>query len=332
MAKINIKFDTKKFEKQLQKQIDEITQKKQKELLIQRRKENEGMYVLNSNEETMLEIFINKYNNNKNYQICGTYDEFPDYMKFSIKKTMESLKYAGLISNFNNFITGEWNVILTPDALQYYNRKGSRTELFNELAKSDKELLKEIIDIDDKNENISEFLGEKVTDDPKDINRGIIRNLSKNGLLTVSWASDTVYYASLTQNGRTYFEREKEYNKKIQDMRTSKIYNIGTITAQNSNLFVGDVFDSNIEMSNTISKIENEIENKCDTEEEKELLKALLEEAKEIIDNYKESNRFDIRKGFFKKLTEHLDKHGWFYAEIANLIGQTVLMKISGQI
>ena len=35
-------------------------------------------------------------------------------------------------------------------------------------------------------------------------------------------------------------------------------------------------------------------------------------------------------KGFFKKLTEHFDKHSWFYAEIVGILGQTALKLLGG--
>ena len=37
-----------------------------------------------------------------------------------------------------------------------------------------------------------------------------------------------------------------------------------------------------------------------------------------------------FNKGFFKKLTEHFDKHSWFYAEIVGILGQTALKLLGG--
>ena len=59
---------------------------------------------------------------------------------------------------------------------------------------------------------------------------------------------------------------------------------------------------------------------------------AVRDEAKEIIDDFKESKQISTRKGFFKKLSSHFEKHGWFYGEMVGLFGQAMLMKISGQI
>ena len=320
MSSIKFTFDTREFEKQL----NEVINNKQKELIIKNRKDN-NMFILNTNEETMLKTFLNKYNENKKYDITGNYNDFPDYMQFSIKDTMNTLKLYGLISFFDLFMSGGWHVILTPDALKYFEKKGSRIELFDELAKSDKDLLREIIEADQEDKNISELLKNKIENDKKDYIRGTIGNLENNGLIKVLWADETVYNALLIQQGRTFFEREKEYKKNIS---ASSTY----INAQNSTIFMGDVINSDININNYASKIENDIEEKCDNEEDKKVMKELLEEAKEIIENYRETNKFQKRKGFFKKLTEHLNKYGWFYAEITNLLGQTVLMKISGQI
>ena len=186
MAKFQIKIDTKKIEKELNKKVDEIVRKKQKEILIQQNKERLSMNILSKNAEIMLNVFLNKYNEEKDYSVNGNMSEFPDYMRFCIKETMEDLKLYGYISNYNNFIDGGWFVTLTPESLQYFEKKGCREELFDELADSEKNLLNEIIKVENSNGNISEFLEEKVNNDEKDIIRGIIGTLDSNGLIRVT--------------------------------------------------------------------------------------------------------------------------------------------------
>ena len=162
MSKFEIKINTKKIEKELNKKVNEIVQNKQKEMIVKRNRENGTMSVLSQNAETMLEVFLDKYNKDKDYSIQGNISEFPDYMRFSIKDNMENLKLYGYISNYNVFIDGGWFVILAPEALQYFEKKGSREELFEELADSEKKLLKEIIEVENNNEDISEYLKEKL--------------------------------------------------------------------------------------------------------------------------------------------------------------------------
>lgn len=333
MSKFEMRIDTKKIERQLQKQLDSMSLKIAKEQIMRKRKENGNMFFnLSSNDELLLDVFIEKYNEKNNFEINGNCNEFPDYMKFSIKDSMNNLKLNQLISHFDCFIDRSWYVVLTPDALKYYEWKGSRTELYTELASSDKKLLNELIELDSKDENITEYLKDKVNNDKKDIIRGIIGNLKSNGLLSVSWASDTIVYAKLTQSGRTFFEREEEYYKRLKDFNSNKTITIETINAENSNIIVGDVIDSNIILNNTLDKIESEIDKNCKTEKEKRELTELLNETKEIIDDFKETKQFSTRKSFYKKLFNHFSEHSWFYAEIVNLLGQVVLMKVSGQI
>ena len=327
MSKFEIEFDAKKLEKQLNKQVDGIVRKKQKEIMIQHNKEKVSMNVLGQNEEEILTVLLEKYNKNKNYSVSGEYEEFPERIQFSIKDNFETLKLYGLISTYIPSLNG-WNVILTPEALQYFEKKGCRLELFEELVNSEKDLLRNIINIENENGDITTFLKEKLENDEKNINRGIIGTLNKNGLIKVSWADDTIYYAVLTQAGRSYFEREKQYYEKLERLSSKNIYN--NVNATGSTVFMGDVINSNLSINNSVLKVEQEIEEKCNNEEDKQELQKLLEETKEIIENIQDSKYIEKRKVFLQKLTKHLDKHGWFYAEIVNLLGQTVLTLLGG--
>ena len=81
MAKFEIKFDVKKLEKELKKQSDRISQEYKNELFIQNRKESDNTYMnLPKKEEDMLNVFIEKYNTTKNYNVQGNMREFPKYM------------------------------------------------------------------------------------------------------------------------------------------------------------------------------------------------------------------------------------------------------------
>ena len=316
MSNVKIKFNKRKFERELNK----IIEKNQIEWINNNIGSDNNM--LNSNEEELLDIILSKVKDNK-HEIMLKHDEYPEYMKFSIKDYLNKLKMFGLISHFSVYITEGCYIILTPAAFDYYNKKGSRKELFTELATIDKEFLKEIIEEDNKKGNLVEFLKNKIEKD-EETSREIIGLLSSNGLLKVLWADDTIYEAKLTHNGKTFFEREKNYKEEVNRNSTY-------INAQNSNIFMGNIVNSTININNALDSIKNDIETKCTNEDEKEELRELLEEAKEIIDNYNQSNCITKRSGFFKKLVGHFDKHGWFYAEIVNLFGQFVLTKLSGQ-
>lgn len=330
MSNFKIKIDTKKFEKNLNKQLEKIVYEQRKELMLKNKieKGDNKMNILPQKEERLLQIILNKYDGNEEMNVNGSSEELPKNMRFGLKDIFNTLKLYNYIAEWNFYIGGEWFVVLNQEGIDYFEKKGMRQELFDELADNEKSLLREIIDTETKGENISELLANKVDSDEKDIVRSIIGSLRKNGLLNVSWASDTVYNASLTNPGRTYFEREEKYLKRIESNK-SNIYNFGDISIDRGNFVAGDVVNSVLNVDSHITQIEKDIKEKADVDDKKNL-KEILEDAKEIMENIKNNGVIEKRKGFFKKLTEHANKYGWFYAEIVNLIGTAVLTKIGG--
>ncbi len=330
MSNFKIKIDMKKFEKKLNKQLEKIVYGQQKELILKNKieKVDNEMDILPQKEEELLQIILNKYDGNEEMNVNGSSEELQKNMRFGLKDIFNTLKLYNYIAEWNFYIGGEWVVVLNQEGIDYFEKKGMRQELFEELADNEKNLLKEIIETEKNRGSISELLANKIDLDEKDIVRSIIGSLRKNGLLNVSWASDTVYNASLTNPGRTYFEREEKYLKRMESNK-SNIYNFGDISIDRGNFVAGDVVNSVLNVDSHITQIEKDIEEKTD-DDDKENLKEILEDAKEIMENIKNNGVIEKRKGFFKKLTEHANRYGWFYAEIVNLIGTAVLTKIGG--
>lgn len=103
---------------------------------------------------------------------------------------------------------------------------------------------------------------------------------------------------------------------------------IGTINAANGNVVIGDVINSSINVDNSIQRIQKMIEEKGD--EDKEELLLLLDEFKEILENLEDSRHIPKNKGFMNRLSSHLSRHGWFYAEIVNLLGSVGIKLLMG--
>lgn len=329
MTKFRMKIDTKKFEKQFNKQVEKIVFDKQKEIIKkQLEKGDNKMNVLPNKEEQLLEIILNKYDGNESMYVGGSYEDIPKNMQFELKDIFHTLKLHNYIGTYDVGLS-EWFVILNQEGIDYFKKKGMRQELFEELADSEKELLKQIIEIETGNGDVSEFLANKLSDDEKNIVREEIGILRTNGLINVKWASNTVYNAALTQAGRTYFEREEKYFKRMKES-ANNTYNFGNVYAEGSNIVIGDVINSSLNIDNSLTRIENRIDQECDQEDKQEM-KELLEETKEVVNNIKKSGTIGQRKGFFKKLTDHACKYGWLYAEIVNLIGTVVIEIIGGK-
>lgn len=330
MSNFKIKIDMKKFEKDLNKQLEKIVYEQQRELILKNKieKGDNEMTILPQKEEELLQIILNKYDGNEEMNVNGNSTELPKNMRFGLKDIFNTLKIYNYIAEWNFYIGGEWFVVLNQEGIDYFEKKGMRQELFEELAENERKLLKEIIEADEKNENINQLIEDKLKDDKKNIIKEIIHGLDSNGLVNVFWADNIPYRVSLTNPGRTYFEREAKYLKRMESNKNN-IYNFGDISIDRGNFVAGDVVNSVLNVDSHITQIEKDIADKVE-DNDKEKLKEILEEAKEIMENINNNGIIEKRKGFFRKLTEHATKYGWFYAEIVNLIGTAVLTKIGG--
>ncbi len=142
------------------------------------------------------------------------------------------------------------------------------------------------------------------------------------------WIS-AMWEATLTPQGLTYFEDKKAAQEKEEKIQKQKgAINIGSITANGGNVFLGDVTSSSFSIDNSISDIAQEISEKGGNDVEE--LKAILDEVKELIENIDDSRHIPKNKGLFQRITRHLDKHGWFYAEIVGLLGTAAMTLLQG--
>lgn len=321
---MKFKFDDRKLKNELQKRIEEIAYSK----IVEETRKEGNMFILQRLEEEVLSIILQKYNENEQFIVSGDYSEFPSSMKFSIGDSLNKLKIAGYLSTVNNSLSG-WSVILSPDGLNYFEKKGLRKELFEELPDNAKELLKKLLEVESNNGKLDEILNEEIKNDKTDkIVRGIIGTLKYNGLLNVSWGSGIVSYAELTNEGRNYFEREKKYMEQM-EKNNRPFINIQSL--ENSGfLNMGSITDSNITINNSIEQVKSDIEK--NGENDKEELFQVLEEVKDYIDNLKDTKSIAKNTGLFKRIGQHFEKHQWFYSEIVALLGQAILLLMGKQI
>lgn len=134
-----------------------------------------------------------------------------------------------------------------------------------------------------------------------------------------------VWEVTLTPQGISYFEDKERAMEKEKSEKENQ-FNIGSIIATGSNFVFGNVMNSTLSIDNSTSRIEQDIEEKGG--EEKEELRELLKEVKELIENMQDSRFIPKNKGLFSKLSDHLEKHGWFYGEIVGLLGSAVMQML----
>ena len=325
MSGVKFQFSGKKFEEELIKKLE-----KNVKISIYRKEQMYGnMIILQRLEEEMLAIILDKYDGNEELSVSGMCQDLPNKIQVCINKIMDNLEAAGYLSSVNMYISGDWHVSLTPEGINYFQKKGSREELINEMPDNARALLKKLIECENKGGDISEALRNEIAEDETDkIVRGIIGTLKYNGLINVRWAEDTVYYAELTNEGRCYFEMEKKYMEKLEKQQKS-VVNIENLT--NSGVInTGTMIDSNISINNAVTQLEREIDEKAKDEDRQEL-KELLQEVKDYIDNLKENKNLTKNTGLFRRLQNHFERNQWFYGQIVGIIGQAVLLVMGNQ-
>lgn len=118
MASIKFKFDTKKFERDLNKIIEE----KNKEINLKNMVVEGGttMRVLKDTERELLEILISK--KNEEYTSIIDSRELPEYIGSQLKDLLSVLKYSGYCASFHLWIGGA-QATLTPEGIKYFERE-----------------------------------------------------------------------------------------------------------------------------------------------------------------------------------------------------------------
>lgn len=129
----------------------------------------------------------------------------------------------------------------------------------------------------------------------------------------------------LSPDALTYFEDKAKVEKSKQISPTITIHNL---TADGSNVNLGPLSYSTMTIENTISSIEKEIEAKGG--DDKETLRNLLEEIKELCDNIRANKSLPKSKSLMNRISKHFETHRWFYGAVVQLIGTAAMQVMVG--
>ena len=133
---------------------------------------------------------------------------------------------------------------------------------------------------------------------------------------------------SLTPMALTYFKDKEKAIREEKEKQIAQNINIQNLTANGSNINFGTISNSTITVENLTSEVEKMIEEKGG--EDKAELKDLLEEVKELCENIQINSPLPKRAKLMNKISNHLEKHGWFYGAVVQLIGTSVITAMQG--
>lgn len=137
---------------------------------------------------------------------------------------------------------------------------------------------------------------------------------------------NAMWETTITPQGITYFENKEQALKRHEEEQ--KQMSVGNITNY-GNIVFGNVSNSTLTVDNSIHEIERMISEQGgeDTEE----LLELFEEVKELIENIQTSRNIPKQKKLFQRISDHLEKHGWFYGAIVQLLGTAAMTMLGAQ-
>lgn len=150
-----------------------------------------------------------------------------------------------------------------------------------------------------------------------------LEKLTQYGMIGGLFSFDSGGMLNLLPPAFSYFENKQaalDRQDRREKERQQSIINYG-------NLVFGNVSGSTLTVDNSIHQIEQAIDEKGG--DDKEALYELFDEVKELIENIQSSRSIPKQKRLFEKISDHMEKHGWFYGAIVQLLGTTVMAMIS---
>lgn len=123
MSSIKIKFDSRKLQRDLEKNLNKVIQKENEKIMIKKiaSERCENMKILNDTEKELLKLILES--NHDGYTYSGTIEKFPEYIKNQIKKLFAILEECEYAAKTYCWVDGGWQVILTPLGVNYFDEE-----------------------------------------------------------------------------------------------------------------------------------------------------------------------------------------------------------------
>lgn len=156
----------------------------------------------------------------------------------------------------------------------------------------------------------------------------IFDNLKQYGMVFHHTEYMGGFMFTLSPQALTYFEDKEKALKEEQEKSVAQNINIQNLNATGSNINFGSIINSTLTAQNIVSNLEKQIDEEGG--EDKAELKDLLEEVKELCESIKINNPLPKRTNLMTKISNHLEKHGWFYGAVVQLLGTAAMTAMMG--
>ena len=87
-----------------------------------------NMRIMDASSEEMLRVILDQNNGDPSQELRGNYDVFPKAYHMSMKMEFEKLSMYGMITTPQIWISGMWELYITPAGLSYFENKEKALE------------------------------------------------------------------------------------------------------------------------------------------------------------------------------------------------------------
>lgn len=243
--------------------------------------------MLNHDEEEVLKVLLKLYREQNIRNISGSFKNFPAKYQICYKEIISRLNDKNLIEKFTEFIAGDFVLTIMPSALEYFSNKEKLEN--NEI--------------------------EPLIKDETSIKAKELEPISKSNLDNIS---DT---------NLSYKENSKQINE-IKEKKTScDCDNITIPFYKNANELQKNNPEEYSIVINIIIGLKS-LEKKAELlgGEQKNELKTIINDIKNIFENIKTSSYIIPNNKLIEKIYINAKSFPWFYEEIINILGN-IFMK-----
>lgn len=136
MAKSQIEKEMEKQRKEAQKIAEQERRTKTAATIVNGQPMIGDMRIMEESSEEILSILLSKYDGNSGHIVKGNEQTLPDAYYSSLKLELEKLKMYGVISNYTVWINAVWEITLTLQGMNYFERKERALEKEKERKKT----------------------------------------------------------------------------------------------------------------------------------------------------------------------------------------------------